>query len=107
MNYLDREKITLLDGPSPLQPLNRLSDHLGGPRLFIKRDDESGPAAGGNKLRKFERQFADALAQGADTIILPAHSQSNCARELVGSAARHGLRCRIVIKDIVGRHDDA
>ncbi|MEP5732428.1 MAG: D-cysteine desulfhydrase family protein [Sulfitobacter sp.] len=107
MNFLDHEKVRLLDDESPLQPLPRLTEHLRGPRLFIKRDDEGGPAGGGNKLRKFERQFANAIARGADVIILPAHSQSNCARELAGSAARHGLECRIVIKDIVGRYDYA
>lgn len=105
-NYLDHKRIMLLDGPTSLQALPRLTQHLGGPRLFIKRDDEGGPAGGGNKLRKFERQFAEALEQGADVIILPAHSQSNCARELAGSAAKHGLQCRIVIKDIVGRYDE-
>lgn len=102
---IEHAKVDLLGATTPLEPLERLSAHIGGPRIYVKRDDVGGPAGGGNKIRKFERQFADAMEKGADTIILPAHSQSNCARELVGSAARHGLDACIVIKDIVGRHD--
>lgn len=103
---VNEPKVALLDGYTPIQPLNRLSEYLQGPKIFIKRDD-LGPSGGGNKIRKFERQFAEARAKGADTLILAAHSQSNCARELVGCAAQSGFETIIATKDLVDRTDDA
>lgn len=100
-------RVSLLGGPSPLEPLDRLGDHLGGRKLYVKRDDEGGRGGGGNKLRKFERQFPAALAAGADTLVLAAHPQSNAARELAGSAPRYGLRVVLVVKDLVPRHTPA
>lgn len=96
-------RVRLLPGRSPLEPLSRLSAHLGGRKIYVKRDDEGGRGGGGNKLRKFERQFADAQAQDADTLVIAAHPQSNAARELAGAAARFGLRAVIAVKDLVGR----
>lgn len=101
---IDLPKIPLLDAPTPLQKLERLTQYLDGPQIFLKRDD-LGPSGGGNKIRKFERQFAEAKSKGADTLILAAHSQSNCARELVGAAAMHGLETVIVTKNLVNRND--
>ena len=93
----------LLHLPSPLEPAPRLGAAIGAPRLYVKRDDEGGRGGGGNKLRKFERQFADAIASGADTLVLAGHPQSNAARELVGAAARFGLGTVIVSKDLIDR----
>ncbi|HCB1212028.1 TPA: pyridoxal-phosphate dependent enzyme, partial [Klebsiella pneumoniae] len=66
---------------TPLEPLTRLSAHLGGPNLYIKRDDCTGLATGGNKTRKLEFLMADALAQKADTVITQGATQSNHARQ--------------------------
>jgi len=64
-------RIRLGHGPTPLEPLKNLSARLGGPDLWIKRDDCTGLASGGNKTRKLEYLVADAVAQGADTVITP------------------------------------
>ena len=62
-------RFPLANLPTPLEPMARMSAHLGGPRLFIKRDDLTGLAGGGNKTRKLELVVADALREGADTLI--------------------------------------
>lgn len=96
-------KIPLLPGVTPLEAMPRLGERIGLKHLYIKRDDEGGRGGGGNKLRKFERQFADLLEQNADTVIIAAHPQSNAARELAGTAVRFGLRPLIVMKRIIAR----
>ncbi len=83
--------------PTPLEPLTALSKFLGGPRLLIKRDDQTGLALGGNKTRKLEFLLADALAQGADTVITAGAAQSNHCRQTAAAAARAGLRCELVL----------
>lgn len=82
--------------PTPLEPLPRLSQLLG-PRLFIKRDDQTGLATGGNKTRKLELLLADAIRQKADSLITIGAPQSNHARQTAGAAAKAGLRCRLVL----------
>jgi 1-aminocyclopropane-1-carboxylate deaminase len=90
-------RLPLLFGPSPVHPLERLSSHLGGARLWAKRDDcNSGLAYGGNKTRKLEYLVADALAQGADTLVSIGGVQSNHTRQVAAVAARTGLRCVLV-----------
>jgi len=89
------------DGPTPLQPLTRLSEVLGGPNLFIKRDDQLGFAAAGNKVRKLEFVMADALEKGADFIITCGAVQSNHCRLTLAAAVREGLRCGLVIEERV------
>jgi len=84
--------------PTPLEPLDRLSEHLGGPRLWIKRDDCTGLATGGNKTRKLEFLLADALEQKADTVLTQGAVQSNHARQTAAGAARLGLRCEILLE---------
>ena len=74
------EKLSLAQTPTPFYPLERLSALLGGPRIWIKRDDLTGAATTGNKVRKLEFLFADALAQGCDTIITSGGVQSNHCR---------------------------
>ncbi len=98
-NKLNR--IHLAHLPTLIEPLPRLSAHLGGPQLFVKRDDQTGLATGGNKTRKLEYLVADALAQGADTLITPGAAQSNHARQTAAAAARIGLRCILVLRQPV------
>lgn len=89
------------DGPTPLQPLTRLSQVLDGPNLFIKRDDQLGFAAGGNKVRKLEFVMADALEKGADFIITCGAVQSNHCRLTLAAAVREGLKCGLVLEERV------
>jgi D-cysteine desulfhydrase len=91
-----------------IEPLDNVSRALGGPRLWIKRDDTLGLAAGGNKTRKLEFLVADALAQGADTLITCGAPQSNHCRLTLAAAAREGLKCRLVLEERVpGTYDPA
>ena len=87
----------LLFGPSPVHPLERLSAHLGGARIWAKRDDcNSGLAYGGNKVRKLEYLVAEALAQGCDTLVSIGGVQSNHTRQVAATAARVGMRCVLI-----------
>ncbi len=84
-------------GPSPVHPLERLSDHLGGARVWAKREDVNcGLAFGGNKVRKLEYIVPDVLASGADTLVSIGGFQSNHTRQVAAVAAHLGLRCRLV-----------
>jgi len=92
--------------PTPIERLERLSTHLGGPGIWIKRDDLTGLAGGGNKTRKLEFLVADALAQGADTLITVGAVQSNHCRLTLAAAAREGLKCRLVLEQrVAGSYD--
>lgn len=91
--------------PTPLEPLTRLSKLLDGPNIWIKRDDCTGLAGGGNKTRKLEFLMADALAQGADTIITQGATQSNHARQTAAIAAKLDLSCHILLEDRTGSED--
>jgi L-cysteate sulfo-lyase len=84
-----------------LEFLPRLSDYLGGPRILVKRDDQTGLALGGNKARKLEFLVAEALAQGCDTLVTTGGPQSNHARQTAAAAAKVGLRCELVLPRIV------
>lgn len=92
------ERVSLAFLPTPVEPLERLSRSLGGPELWIKRDDQTGLATGGNKARKLEFLVADALAQGADHLVTVGAPQSNHARQTAAAAARFGLGCSIVLR---------
>ena len=83
--------------PTPLHPLPRLSAHLGGPQLWIKRDDLTGFALGGNKVRKLEFYLGAARADGADVLLTTGGHQSNHARITAAAAARAGLDCVLVL----------
>jgi L-cysteate sulfo-lyase len=91
-------RIPFTSFPTPVDPLARLSKHLGGPRIFIKRDDLTGLAGGGNKTRKLEFLVADAQLQKADTLITLGAVQSNHCRQTAAAAARTGLRCILVLR---------
>ena len=108
MLQLDRfPRVRLGHLPTPLEPMARLSAHLGGPTLWIKRDDCTGLATGGNKTRKLEFLVADALAQGADTLITLGALQSNHARQTAAAAAKLGLKCVLVLEERVSQATDA
>lgn len=93
-------------GPTPIEKLARLSQALGGPDIYIKRDDLLGLAAGGNKTRKLEFLVADSLAKGADTLITVGAVQSNHCRLTLAAAVREGLKCRLVLEQRVpGSYD--
>ncbi len=93
--------------PTPIEPLTRLSKELGGPEFWIKRDDLTGLAGGGNKTRKLEFLVADALAKGCDTLITTGAIQSNHCRLTAAAAAQEGLKCRLVIEERVAKSYDA
>lgn len=93
--------------PTPLEPMERISTALGGPNLWIKRDDCTGLSSGGNKTRKLEFLMADAVYQGADIIITPGETQSNHARQTCAIAARLDFECHLLIKDLSADHDTA
>jgi L-cysteate sulfo-lyase len=85
----------------------RLSEVLGGPNLWIKRDDCTGLSSGGNKTRKLEFLMADAQQKKADVIITQGATQSNHARQTTAIAAKMGLECHILLEDRTGYEDDA
>jgi L-cysteate sulfo-lyase len=90
--------------PTPLEPMPNLTRLLGGPQLYVKRDDCTGLATGGNKTRKLEFLIADALAQGADTVITHGAVQSNHVRQTAAAACRYGLRCAALLERRVPGH---
>lgn len=89
-------RVSLANLPTPLHRLPRLSERLG-VELWIKRDDLTGLATGGNKTRKLEFLIADALEQGADCVITAGGPQSNHCRQTAAAAAQHGLACHLVL----------
>lgn len=95
-------KVQLGHFPTPLEPMDRLSEMLGGPRLWVKRDDCTGLSSGGNKTRKLEFLMAEAQDQGADTIITQGATQSNHARQTAAAAAKLGMGCHILLEDRTG-----
>ncbi len=92
---------------TPIEFLSNLTRELNGPNIYIKRDDMLGLFPGGNKTRKLEFLVADALAQGADTLVTCGAPQSNHCRITLAAAAKEGLKCRFVIEErIAGSYDD-
>ncbi len=95
MKSLPRVQIAHL--PTPIEPLQSLSSVLNGPQIYVKRDDQTGLAFGGNKTRKLEFLLAEALNQGAKTLITAGAVQSNHCRQTAAAAARFGLDCILVL----------
>jgi D-cysteine desulfhydrase len=89
------------EGATPIEAVPRFTAAVGGPEIFIKRDDLLGLSAGGNKTRKLEFLVADALAQGADTLITCGAVQSNHCRLTLAAAIKEGLKCRLVLEERV------
>jgi L-cysteate sulfo-lyase len=107
MHFARFPRVHLAHLPTPLEPMDRLSKHLGGPRLWIKRDDCTGLSTGGNKTRKLEFLLGEALAKGADTVITQGATQSNHARQTAAGAAKLGLGCHILLEDRTGDKSEA
>lgn len=94
-------------GATPIEFLPNLTEAVGGPKIWIKRDDQLGLTPGGNKTRKLEFLVADALAKGCDTLITCGAPQSNHCRITLSAAAKEGLKCRFVIEERVpGSYDE-
>ena len=98
-------RIFLAHLPTPLERLDRLSKELGGPEIWIKRDDCTGLSTGGNKTRKLEFLMAEAQAMGADTVMTQGATQSNHARQTAAFAAKLGMACHILLEDRTGSND--
>jgi D-cysteine desulfhydrase len=106
MNLAQFPRRRYTEGWTPLEKLARLSAELGGPDIYMKRDDLLGLAGGGNKTRKLEFLVADALIEGADTLVTCGAVQSNHCRLTLAASVKEGLRCRLVIEERVpGSYD--
>jgi D-cysteine desulfhydrase len=101
MNLAKFPRRRYTSGPTPLEKIPRFSAALGGPHIYIKRDDLLGLAAGGNKTRKLEFLVAEALSLGADTLITCGAIQSNHCRLTLAAAAKEGLKCCLVLEERV------
>ena len=91
--------------PTPLERLDRLTKELGGPEIWIKRDDCTGLSTGGNKTRKLEFLMAEAELQGADMVMTQGATQSNHARQTAAFAAKLGMACHILLEDRTGSNN--
>lgn len=91
-------QLSLAHTPTPLRPLDRISEALGGPRIWLKCDDQTGSAVSGNKIRKLEFLMADALQRGCDTVVTCGGLQSNHCRATAVIAAQLGLACHLVLR---------
>lgn len=98
-------RVFLAHLPTPLEKLDRLSKELGGPEIWIKRDDCTGLSTGGNKTRKLEFLMAEAQAMGADTVLTQGATQSNHARQTAAFSAKLGMACHILLEDRTGSND--
>ncbi len=94
-------RVSLAHLPTPIEALPRLSEHVGGANLLVKRDDCTGLAMGGNKARQLEFYFGDALALGADTVLITGAVQSNYVRMTAAAAAKLGLACHVQLEERV------
>lgn len=98
---INRVKLAVL--PTPVQFCRQLTAYLGGPRIYVKRDDLTGVGGGGNKVRKLEYALAEAIVAGADSVVSIGVIQSNAMRQLAGAAAMVGVECHCaVVTDRVG-----
>ncbi|RWR03895.1 cysteine desulfhydrase [[Pantoea] beijingensis] len=102
-HLIDFPRLEFIGAPTPLEHLPRLSDHLGRD-IFIKRDDVTPIAMGGNKLRKLEFLAADALRQGADMLVTAGAIQSNHVRQTAAVAAKLGLKCVALLENPINTH---
>jgi D-cysteine desulfhydrase len=101
MNLAKFPRRRYTEGKTPIEKLSRLSKELGGPTIYMKRDDLLGLAGGGNKTRKLEFLVAEALDQDADTLITCGAVQSNHCRLTLAAAVVEGLKCRLVLEERV------
>ncbi len=94
-------RVSLAHLPTPLELMPRLSEHLGGPNIYVKRDDCTGLGTGGNKTRKLEFLMADAIKNNADVIITQGAVQSNHARQTAAAACKMGMDCELIFEQRV------
>lgn len=92
------KRVRMAHLPTPIEKLERLTQYLHGPDIYVKRDDQTGLAGGGNKARKLEFLVAEALAQGCDHLVTIGAPQSNHCRQTAAAAAKFGLGCSLVLK---------
>ena len=107
MNLAAFPRTRLCQAPTPLEPLPRLTKALGGPQIWMKRDDLTGMGLGGNKVRKLEFLVGDALAKGADHLVTQGAVQSNHVRQTAAVAAKFGLACTAVLEHRIETSDGA
>ena len=100
-------RVRLAHLPTPLEHLPRLSQYLGGPQVYVKRDDCTGLATGGNKTRKLEFSMGQAVEQGADTVITVGAVQSNHVRQTAAAAAKLGMSCEVLLEHRIKEPSDA
>jgi L-cysteate sulfo-lyase len=98
-------RVRLFIAPTPLEPLANLTRHLGGPQIWIKRDDCTMVATGGNKVRKLEFLVGEAIAQGADHLVTQGAVQSNHVRQTAAVAKRFGLKCTALLEHRIDTND--
>ncbi len=99
-------RVPLATLPTPLEHLPGLTRELGGPDLWVKRDDLTGLATGGNKTRMFEFVLGRAVAQGVDTVVAGAAVQSNYCRQLAAACAKLNLECHLILRKVRGEQDE-
>lgn len=105
MNLARFPRVRLGHLPTPLEPMEQLTRLLGGPTLWIKRDDCTGLSTGGNKTRKLEFLMAEAVDAGADIVLTQGATQSNHARQTAAAAAKLGMDCHLLLEDRTGSKD--
>lgn len=101
MNLAKFPRRRYTEGQTPIEKLENISKVLGGPTIYIKRDDLLGLTSGGNKTRKLEFLMADAIAKGADTILTCGAVQSNHCRLTLSAAVKEGLKCQLILEERV------
>ncbi|MEO0327505.1 MAG: D-cysteine desulfhydrase [Pseudomonadota bacterium] len=100
-------RVALCHQPTPIEPMTRLGAELGGPNLYIKRDDCTGLATGGNKTRKLEFLVGDAIAQNADMLVTQGAVQSNHVRQTAAAACKVGMKCHALLeRRVPGKSDN-
>jgi D-cysteine desulfhydrase len=104
---MDIPRLRFAHLPTPIEELPRLSEHLKGPKILVKRDDQTGLAFGGNKTRKLEFLLAEAQEQGAKTLITGGALQSNHCRQTAAAAARFGFDCILVLNGELPKQSSA
>jgi L-cysteate sulfo-lyase len=98
-------RVRMFPTPTPLEPLENLSRHLGGPEIWIKRDDCTVVATGGNKIRKLEFLVGEAKAQGANHLVTQGAVQSNHVRQTAAVARRFGMKCTALLEHRIETND--
>ena len=106
MQLSEFPRVRLAHLPTPLEFLPRLSAHLAGPKIYVKRDDCTGLATGGNKTRKLEYSMGEALRNKADTVITVGAVQSNHVRQTAAAACKLGLKCEVLLEHRVSEPSD-